>query len=138
MPEETRQPDAPIDKKRIALMEGTCGVPDRVSIRGQVVDIPVTEKEMELDWDMFLGLPRIARETIMSADNAVYVSAVTGWEVATKHRLGKFPEAGAVIARLPEITVRAGIETLPLEFSHGVRSGNYRHSHGDPFDRMLA
>ena len=45
-------------------MEGTCGVPDRVSIRGQVVDIPVTEKEMKSDWDMFLGLPRIARETI--------------------------------------------------------------------------
>jgi len=83
-------------------------------------------------------LSRMARETIMSADNAVYVSAVTGWEVATKHRMGKLPEADAVIARLPEITVRAGIATLPLEFSHGVRSGNYRNNHGDPFDRMLA
>ncbi len=64
MAEEIRQPEAPVDKKRIALMEGTCGVPDRVTIRGQVVDIPVTEKEMKSDWDMFLGLPRLARETI--------------------------------------------------------------------------
>jgi PIN domain nuclease of toxin-antitoxin system len=83
-------------------------------------------------------LSRMARETIMSSDNAVYVSAVTGWEVATKHRLGKLPEADAVLARLPEITVRAGIATLPLAFSHGLRSGNYRNNHGDPFDRMLA
>ena len=83
-------------------------------------------------------LSRMARDAIMSADNAVYVSAVTGWEVSTKHRLGKLPEADSVISRLPEITVRAGIETLPLGFSHGLRSGSYRNSHGDPFDRMLA
>lgn len=64
MPEENKQPDAPVDKKRLALVEGTCGVPDRVAIRGQVVDIPVTEKEIKSDWDMFLGLPRIAKLTV--------------------------------------------------------------------------
>lgn len=64
MPEEKKQPESPVDKKRIALVEGACGVPDRVAIRGQVVDIPVTEKELKSDWDMILGIPRIAKLTV--------------------------------------------------------------------------
>jgi len=46
------------------------------------------------------------------------VSAATGWELATKVRLGQL----------------SGAEQL----HHGVHAGAYRQAHRDPFDRLLA
>ncbi|MDP1606537.1 MAG: type II toxin-antitoxin system VapC family toxin [Rhodocyclaceae bacterium] len=79
-----------------------------------------------------------AREAIADANNEAWVSAVTGWECATKHRLGKLPEAERFIARAEEIIQRAGMRRLPIDLFHGLRAGSYLDPHGDPFDRMLA
>lgn len=44
-------------------------------------------------------LSAAARAAIGDATNAVFVSAATAWEVATKHRLGKLGEAAGAVAR---------------------------------------
>ncbi|MCB1172346.1 MAG: hypothetical protein KDK39_02215 [Leptospiraceae bacterium] len=48
---------APSDKRRIALLSGAVGQADRITIKGQVVDVPVSEDQKEEEWDHFLGLP---------------------------------------------------------------------------------
>ena len=44
-----------------------------------------------------------ARETIAEPDNDILVSAASTWEIATKHRIGKLPEAGSVVQERPPI-----------------------------------
>jgi PIN domain nuclease of toxin-antitoxin system len=40
-----------------------------------------------------------AREAISEPQNEILVSAASAWEISTKHRLGKLPEAGDVAQR---------------------------------------
>ncbi|HXD51064.1 MAG TPA: type II toxin-antitoxin system VapC family toxin, partial [Burkholderiales bacterium] len=42
------------------------------------------------------ALSRKARNAIADSDNVVFVSAASAWEIATKVRLGKLPQADAV------------------------------------------
>lgn len=51
------QPDAPVDRKRIALLNGSCGQSDRIAVCGQIVDIPITAIQKRGDWDLFTHLP---------------------------------------------------------------------------------
>jgi len=51
-----------------------------------------------------------AREAIMDPDRVVLVSSASAWEIATKDRLGKLPEAGDVPTRLPHYLRKAGFE----------------------------
>ena len=83
-------------------------------------------------------LTRRAREAIENYDNQVLVSVVTVWEAATKHRLGKFPEAAAFVSDPRAVLNRLGFQSLPLKLEHAHLSGTFPHPHRDPFDRMLA
>ena len=67
-------------------------------------------------------------------DNRVFVSAVTAWEIAIKHALGrlKFP-----IERFDEIMLRMGFDALPILSAHAIAAGALPRHHDDPFDRML-
>jgi PIN domain nuclease of toxin-antitoxin system len=42
--------------------------------------------------------PAVARRVISDPDSIVYVSAVSAWEITTKHRVGKWPEVERLIA----------------------------------------
>lgn len=55
--EGTDTGNAPVDKKRIALLNGACGRSNWVLVSGQVVDIPVTSAQKVEDWDPLLALP---------------------------------------------------------------------------------
>lgn len=97
-----------------------------------------------LDTHAFLwwlaGHPSLSRRAlgeIGSADSEVFVSAASAWEITTKHRLGKLPEAQPVA-----IDVMSAIESqefIPLAVSvrHGQAAGALPGLHRDPFDRML-
>ena len=61
----------------------------------------------------------------------------TAWEIATKHRLGKLPEAGDVVHRLPAYLRRASFEPLPITLEHAREAGGLPGPHKDPVDRML-
>jgi PIN domain nuclease of toxin-antitoxin system len=64
----------------------------------------------------------------------VSVSAVTAWEIAIKHALGrlKFP-----IDRFDDVMQRMGFEALPILPAHAIAAGGLPRHHDDPFDRML-
>lgn len=61
-PPET--PEAPHDKKRVALLNGACGQANRIRICGQVVDIPVTRNQKFDPWDNLHNLPDSLRKQI--------------------------------------------------------------------------
>lgn len=89
----------------------------------------------------FMGdtqLPRRVRTAILDDANEILVSAASAWEVATKHRIGKLPEAPEVYPRFEELVAADGFSYLPVSHRHGLRAGSYAVPHGDPFDRMLA
>lgn len=79
-----------------------------------------------------------AREAIGNEGHAVFVSAASAWEIATKHRLGKLGEAGEVINRFDELVAADGFSHLPITHLHSLKAGGYAIEHRDPFDRMLA
>ena len=74
------------------------------------------------------------REALTTPDNQVFVSAVTAWEIAIKHALGrlKFP-----LDRFDDIMLRMGFDTLPILPAHAIAAGGLPRHHDDPFDRML-
>ena len=83
-------------------------------------------------------LSKRARKTIADQDRTVYVSAASAWEIATKHRIGRLPDARELLADFSGIVVRAGFAELPITTKHAVLAGALAGAHRDPFDRMLA
>ncbi len=82
-------------------------------------------------------LSRGAYAAMTDREAVIFVSAVSAVEIATKHRLGKLPEA-AVLASQFEIELAAeGFVELPLSARHGQLAGNLNIANKDPFDRML-
>ena len=69
--------------------------------------------------------------------NEVLVSAASAWEIATKHRIGRLPEAGALARDIPGAIARQGFEELPVTVADGQRAGALPGPLSDPFDRML-
>ena len=82
-------------------------------------------------------LSRKARRALSDVNNDVYVSAATAWEVATKFRIGKLPDADQLAHSLSETLQRLGFLELPISIEHAERAGLMRIEHRDPFDRML-
>lgn len=66
-----------------------------------------------------------ARRAIEDAANDIVVSAVSAWEITTKHRIGKLPRAGQ------------GFEELAITVDDAERAGRLPGPHRDPFDRIL-
>jgi len=82
-------------------------------------------------------LSSAARSAIVSPANEIMVSAASAWEIATKHRLGRLPEAGDVPVRLPYYLRRARFAVLAISLEHAQAAGALPGPHKDPFDRML-
>lgn len=78
-----------------------------------------------------------ARTAIGNEAHPVWVSAATAWEIATKVRIGKLPEAEEVAARLPDILSEQVFTPLAISVEHARQAGLLQHAHRDPFDRML-
>jgi PIN domain nuclease of toxin-antitoxin system len=79
-----------------------------------------------------------AHAAIADATARVLVSAASGWEIATKVRLGKLPAATPLLEQLPAMLAAQGFDLLPIELRHGLRAGSYGMAHRDPVDRLLA
>ena len=83
-------------------------------------------------------LPDQVRALIADRDNTLLVSAVSAFEIATKARLGKFPEATPLIQGYSDHVTRLGTTPLPISDRHALHAGNLSWPHRDPFDRLLA
>jgi PIN domain nuclease of toxin-antitoxin system len=79
-----------------------------------------------------------AREAIANPGNRIFVSAITPFEMSTKHRIGKWPDIGEFLERFDENIRIERFEHLPVLASHSILAGAFPVEHRDPFDRMLA
>ncbi len=79
-----------------------------------------------------------ARATISDMQCELLVSAASAWEISTKVRIGKMPEAQALETRFVEWMLIAGYTLLPVTVQHGLTAGRLMGTHRDPFDRMIA
>jgi PIN domain nuclease of toxin-antitoxin system len=77
------------------------------------------------------------RESIREAENEVYVSVVSFWEVMIKHALGKLPLPQPPAQYLPLQRARYQIASLSLDEVSVRRLASLPAAHRDPFDRML-
>ena len=82
-------------------------------------------------------LRRRARRAIGDEGNAVFVSAASAWEIATKYYRGRLEEAAAIAPDIPSAIARQGFEELPVTVADGQRAGALPGPVSDPFDRML-
>ena len=83
------------------------------------------------------SLSTTARRVIADEANDIVVSAASAWEIATKYRLGKLPEAEAVASDVAGCIAGEGFEGLAISVADAERAGRLPGIHRDPFDRML-
>lgn len=83
-------------------------------------------------------LPETVLAAISDPQAAVFVSAVSAYEMAYKHGLGKWPEVGPLVNAFGAVLAKEEFELLTLSAGHMLRAGSYAVAHRDPFDRMLA
>ncbi len=82
-------------------------------------------------------LSRTAQDFIVNPDNSIYLSAVSGWEMAIKWRIGKL-----TLPAQPDTFVKQQLEinnfnSLPIQMAHGLYVHELPEIHKDPFDRLL-
>lgn len=79
-----------------------------------------------------------ARRIITARASRLVVSAASAWEISTKRRLGRLPQADALVGAYPRHLDRLGAIRLPITQEHALLAGELEWTHRDPFDRMLA
>lgn len=89
-------------------------------------------------WIADNALPERARAAIADPDAEVFVSAATGWEIATKVRKGQLPQMRRRVPTFCEDVVADHFRHLHVRAEHGVRGGSLVGDHKDPFDRLIA
>jgi PIN domain nuclease of toxin-antitoxin system len=79
-----------------------------------------------------------ARRILSDSSNEVYFSAVSGWEIAIKTRLGRLSLGGDNLEDFVAEQVAAnGFQLLPIHLNHALRTYSLPDCHRDPFDRLL-
>ena len=82
-------------------------------------------------------LSRAARAAVERDGVRLIISAVSAFEITTKHRLGKLQEFGFIAADFPRALTEFDHETLQVKLEHAALAGALPHPHKDPFDRLL-
>jgi PIN domain nuclease of toxin-antitoxin system len=79
------------------------------------------------------NLSELARHTILTLENEVLVSSVSGWEIAIKRALGKLDAPRELAAAIDD----AGFVRRLIRFEDCEKLQVLPSHHRDPFDRML-
>jgi len=83
-------------------------------------------------------LSATARAVLADESSVFLVSAASAWEIATKVRRGKLPEAVSLEANFLQSMSDAGFALIPVTVEDALRSGRLQGAHRDPWDRMIA
>jgi PIN domain nuclease of toxin-antitoxin system len=101
-------------------------------------------KRMLLDTNAFLywasGAKKLsvrARKVIENPNNEIILSAVSSWEIAIKHALGKLSLPEPPVKFVPSRMSAHSISGLAFEHSDALAIGALPDHHDDPFDRAL-
>ncbi|MBW4511087.1 MAG: type II toxin-antitoxin system VapC family toxin [Scytonematopsis contorta HA4267-MV1] len=78
-----------------------------------------------------------SREIIRNPENRIIISSASAWEIATKYRIGKLPEAKQLVEEYSQILHKSKFIELPITTVHALRAGSLPIDHRDPFDRMI-
>ena len=78
-----------------------------------------------------------ARRLVSSEENELVLSAISSWEIAIKHALGKLKLPGEPQDLVPEWMARTGVTPLPVLHRHALHVASLPSHHRDPFDRLL-
>jgi PIN domain nuclease of toxin-antitoxin system len=79
-------------------------------------------------------LSRAAAAAFDSAENDLFLSAVSGYEIVYKQNSGRLPSIPDDLARRLQ---RASITVLPLSFDHALAAALLPGPHRDPWDRIM-
>lgn len=82
-------------------------------------------------------LSQEARRTIGEANQGLYVSAISAFEVAVKHRNGRLTLPKPPQQWFPEAIEFHGIRELPVSSTIALRSVQLQPLHNDPCDRIV-
>lgn len=88
-------------------------------------------------WTNADKLSPLAYESISHSKNTVFLSSASIWELSTKYRKGKLPEAEAILQHLDWLIEQSAFQLLDINYKHAKLSGELPQNHADPFDRML-
>lgn len=79
-----------------------------------------------------------ASGTLSDRRTELFVSAASAWEIATKQRLGRLPQAEVLVRGYQQHLDRLDVETIDVSSTHAFLAGSIEWRHRDPFDRMIA
>lgn len=83
-------------------------------------------------------MPHQTALAIVDRSNTIFVSSISGLEIATKVSLGKLPGAEWISRAFVTLCADFDFVELPVNSAHAVMAGEFRLVHKDPFDRVLA
>ncbi|WP_419950659.1 type II toxin-antitoxin system VapC family toxin [Candidatus Palauibacter sp.] len=82
-------------------------------------------------------LTATARSACRDPENTVYLSALSAWEIAIKHRLGRLPLPDSPARYVVSRREWLGLEALPFDEASAAHDVLLPSLHTDPFDRGL-
>lgn len=82
-------------------------------------------------------LSREALAAIQDAENDLFLSVASAWEIAIKVGRGRLRLPAAPGSYVPMALERTGVTLLGIDLSHVTRVADLPPHHRDPFDRLL-
>ncbi|MEZ0324613.1 MAG: type II toxin-antitoxin system VapC family toxin [Fimbriimonas sp.] len=83
------------------------------------------------------GLPERVRAAIADRENAVHLSSVSVFEIASKQAAGRLVLPSLADPFIPDIRTQLEILSLPFSEAAALQVARLPKIHKDPFDRML-
>ncbi len=78
-----------------------------------------------------------AIDAVGNADNEVWFSVASAWEIAIKARLGRLPLPEPPDTFVPRMIDHHALGVLPIHLKHTLADFELPAHHHDPFDRLL-
>jgi PIN domain nuclease of toxin-antitoxin system len=82
-------------------------------------------------------IPERTLAVLRDPANRVLLSAVSTWEIAVKHALGRLPLPASPDELVPRLREQHHLESLPIREPETLHLARLPALHRDPFDRML-
>ncbi len=77
-------------------------------------------------------LCHISRQILKEPAHKIYVSSASAWEISTKYRIGKMPEAKQLLSNYVGLLDEMGFSQLVVTTAHALHAGQLQIEHRDP------